>query len=67
MTEAPIPPESHECCDSGCNPCVWDIYREALRQWQEKQRGKTEAENKAEGYSSSKMPPCKIAASVSCS
>lgn len=43
-TEAPIPPEPHECCGNGCEPCVWDIYREALRKWQEAQQTSSESE-----------------------
>ena len=33
----PTPPDPSECCGNGCEPCVWDIYREELRKWQEKQ------------------------------
>ncbi|MFI0397514.1 MAG: oxidoreductase-like domain-containing protein [Thiolinea sp.] len=36
--EAPIPPAPNECCESGCDPCVWDIYYEELRKWQEQQK-----------------------------
>jgi cytochrome-b5 reductase len=32
--EKPQPPASNECCESGCDPCVWDIYRAALQQWE---------------------------------
>ncbi|MCW3481153.1 oxidoreductase-like domain-containing protein [Neisseriaceae bacterium JH1-16] len=28
--EAPEPPADGACCDSGCDPCVWDIYREQM-------------------------------------
>lgn len=42
MNEAPIPPAPNECCESGCDPCVWDIYYEALRKWQEQQNAKHE-------------------------
>ncbi|MCG8611324.1 MAG: oxidoreductase-like domain-containing protein [Pseudomonadales bacterium] len=35
--EKPEPPESWECCESGCSPCVWDHYYEALNEWQEQQ------------------------------
>ena len=38
--EAPLPPAPNECCESGCDPCVWDIYYAALRQWQELQQQK---------------------------
>lgn len=32
-TPKPIPPKDNECCQSGCNPCVWDNYYEKLKQW----------------------------------
>jgi hypothetical protein len=28
--EAPLP---SDCCDSGCDPCVYDLYTEALGQY----------------------------------
>lgn len=43
----PLPPErpaDNACCDSGCDPCVYDLYareledyRAALRAWEERQ------------------------------
>lgn len=35
--EKPTPPEDWECCHSGCEPCVWDRYDEALDAWSKKQ------------------------------
>lgn len=42
----PIPPEEpalEDCCQSGCDPCIFDRYteelekyRQALRQWEER-------------------------------
>ena len=26
----PVAPQPYECCDSGCDPCVFDTYAEAL-------------------------------------
>ena len=29
----PLPPEEPgpgECCDSGCDPCVWDFYNQEM-------------------------------------
>lgn len=44
--QPPQAPEAGECCQSGCIPCVYDLYdeameryREALRAWQERQAG----------------------------
>jgi hypothetical protein len=31
--EAPLP---SDCCDSGCDPCVYDLYNEALQQYRER-------------------------------
>ncbi len=35
--EKPLPPEDYECCDNGCEPCVWDTYYQELQQWQQQQ------------------------------
>ena len=45
--EAPRPPAPNECCENGCDPCVWDIYYEDLRQWQEQQQKNPEKEQAA--------------------
>lgn len=31
--EAPICPEASACCDSGCDPCIFDFYREELEEY----------------------------------
>ncbi|MBA4501500.1 oxidoreductase-like domain-containing protein [Marinobacterium marinum] len=44
--EKPTPPADGECCESACEPCVWDTYYEELRLWQDEQkRLKAEADN----------------------
>lgn len=30
----PGKPSAHECCGSGCVPCIFDYYYEALEKWQ---------------------------------
>ncbi|BBU29526.1 hypothetical protein BTHE68_32600 [Burkholderia sp. THE68] len=33
----PTPPERplpEDCCQSGCNPCVFDLYEEALERYE---------------------------------
>jgi hypothetical protein len=30
----PVQPELEDCCHSGCNPCVFDLYDEALERYQ---------------------------------
>lgn len=42
MLEKPIPPGDYDCCESACEPCVWDIYYDELRQWQAEQKAATE-------------------------
>lgn len=37
MSEKPTPPASSECCESGCDPCVWDIYFDELQEWKDAQ------------------------------
>jgi hypothetical protein len=37
----PTPPGDYECCESACEPCVWDTYYEELKEWK-----KAEAEKK---------------------
>lgn len=35
-TNKPQRPAPDECCGGGsCCPCVWDEYREALKQWRD--------------------------------
>ncbi|SAK91924.1 hypothetical protein AWB82_06541 [Caballeronia glebae] len=34
----PTPPERplpEECCQSGCNPCIFDLYRQALERYED--------------------------------
>jgi hypothetical protein len=31
--EAPVPPELEDCCQSGCSPCVFDLYDTALEEY----------------------------------
>lgn len=45
---APREPETGECCGSGCDPCVYDRYGEAmdrydaaLRAWEHRQAAKS--------------------------
>lgn len=30
----PIEPELEDCCGSGCNPCIFDIYEQARERYQ---------------------------------
>ena len=33
---APEPPLPSDCCESGCDPCVYDSYSEALQYYRER-------------------------------
>jgi hypothetical protein len=42
--QPPVQPDLDDCCHSGCNPCVFDLYDDALEryqtalaEWQERQ------------------------------
>jgi Oxidoreductase-like protein, N-terminal len=48
---APRKPEPHECCGTGCIPCVMDIYEEELWQY-EKDLKAWEAASKTENTDS---------------
>lgn len=45
--EKPTPPGDYECCESGCSPCVWDLYYEELNAWNAEQKAAKEAEKEA--------------------
>lgn len=32
----PEPPGPNECCESGCDPCVYDLYHDELARWRER-------------------------------
>lgn len=31
----PEPPDPRECCESGCDPCVYDLYQDELTRWRQ--------------------------------
>lgn len=33
LTEPPLRPIAGECCEPGCDPCVWDYSERALARW----------------------------------
>ena len=45
LTEKPQQPAPNECCESGCDPCVWDIYRTELQKWEQAQQAKQSTQN----------------------
>ncbi|MBW9102723.1 hypothetical protein JNB89_03190 [Paraburkholderia phenoliruptrix] len=47
--QPPVQPDLDDCCHSGCSPCVFDLYDEALEryevalaQWQARKMGQAE-------------------------
>lgn len=45
IPEPPVRPRPEECCGRGCEPCVYDLYEEALeryeiklKQWEARRR-----------------------------
>jgi hypothetical protein len=34
----PVRPERDDCCHSGCEPCVFDLYDEALERYEKELR-----------------------------
>ncbi len=44
MKEKPMPPGDYECCESGCERCVWDVYREDMNEWQQAQTAESTSE-----------------------
>src|SRR5690606_158813 len=56
MAEKPVPrdprplrPDPSECCGSGCNPCILEVYEDELAAWEERQRRRQAAQLEAEG------------------
>lgn len=48
LSEKPEPHTPNECCESGCDPCVWDIYRVELNKWEQAQQPKPTGNNPSE-------------------
>lgn len=48
LIEKPKQPKGAECCESGrCQPCVWDVYHESMRNWRIQQTEIKEEEEKS--------------------
>jgi len=51
--EKPTPPSPAECCEGGCDPCVWDHYYAALELWKKQQKELKKQKKEAEAKTSS--------------
>lgn len=38
LPRPPREPDLDECCGSGCDPCVFDLYEQRLERWRERCR-----------------------------
>ena len=47
MMEKPTPPGEYECCEGGCEPCVWDLYYEDLARWKAEQAAQSSGDPSA--------------------
>ncbi len=36
LPPAPREPDLDECCGSGCDPCVFDLYEQRLERWRQR-------------------------------
>lgn len=50
----PREPDLDECCGTGCDPCVFDIYDQRLERWRER----CAAIREAHGLPPAEEPPC---------
>ncbi|MBS7325519.1 MAG: hypothetical protein KIG85_02725 [Thiopseudomonas sp.] len=41
--DKPEPPGEYDCCESACEPCVWDLYYEDLAEWNRQQQALSSA------------------------
>lgn len=35
-SDRPQTPKEEDCCGNGCNPCIFDVHKKLLDQWNEK-------------------------------
>lgn len=47
LPRPPREPDPADCCGSGCEPCIFEIYEERLERWRERCRAIREAEAEA--------------------
>jgi cytochrome-b5 reductase len=36
MPRPPREPDPTDCCGSGCDPCIFELYQERLERWRER-------------------------------
>jgi hypothetical protein len=47
LPQPPRKPEPHECCGTGCIPCVMDIYEEELWEYEKALKAMTAGDQSA--------------------
>lgn len=43
--EPPLKPNESDCCNSGCNPCIFDVYEEQLKKYLNQEPNHTDVKN----------------------
>lgn len=46
--EKPTPPGDYDCCESGCERCVWDIYHTEMNLWRDAEAKRVAAKEETE-------------------
>ncbi|WP_435106014.1 oxidoreductase-like domain-containing protein [Arhodomonas sp. AD133] len=54
LPRRPVEPDLDECCGTGCDPCVFDLYEERLQRW----RARCNEIRAAHGLPPEEEPPC---------
>jgi cytochrome-b5 reductase len=55
LPPAPREPDLDECCGSGCDPCVFDLYDQRVERWRARCAA-IQAENAAAGHADAPDP-----------
>lgn len=52
LSEEPEKPSPSDCCNSGCSPCIMDVYEDLMKKWEEKCKHLTSGERMMAVHSS---------------
>lgn len=56
LPEQPEKPLPSDCCNSGCSPCILDVYEDLMKEWREKCRSLKSGERDEENRNSKNFP-----------